>query len=196
MATLSLLNILAASVVLLATLIFRYWSSWKQFRHGIKEAQAMSQDADAYYQNHEEHPYFHLPMIIVPSQTFIISPALIRKYYATPQLDYIHIKRELDISVFRMPKDCLPTSGTRSQTMTTIEHMFHAELAPVRLEEVMHRFTDQIYKHVGVLRQELGSEGKMIPINERFYEMMLLSAVTSFFGVSYNGMHHCAISSR
>jgi len=152
-------------------------------QEGLKQLRAMNQDANGYYQAYEEHPYFDLPMPILPSQTFIIAPALIRKYYATPQLDYIHVKRELDISVFRMPSDCLPTSGVRSQTMTSIEHMFHAELAPVRLDDVMHRFTEEIYRQVRTLQKEIGPDGAMVPINARFYEIMLLSAVMAFFGV-------------
>ena len=176
---------LAVLVAAVSALVAWILPAYRRFQKGIAMLELMNSSPDAFYQDYLEHPFFHVPLPIVPSQTFLIHPALIKKMFATPALDYIQVKRELDISVFRMPLDCLPTSGPRSQTLTAIEHMFHSELSPARFEDVMHRFTDQIYHHVDILREEVGPEGAYVNVNARIYDIMFLSAVTAFFGPDF-----------
>jgi hypothetical protein len=176
---------IACALVAFVVCVRRMGKDWCGFINGWAEVQKMDNDPDGYFQTHFLHPAIVLPLPLLPSQVFLVSPGLIKKYYACPSLDSSETKRELAISIFGMPTDALPVTSPRSLVIESIEKMYHAEMAPSRVSALCKRFQEAWSRQLRTQLHHKEGETGQVDINKQLYQMMVIAAIKTFFGEDF-----------
>jgi hypothetical protein len=171
-----------------AALYLRIARSLIRAKDGFALVDRLIKNPDGFHAEHPGLASFEAPAPFgaAPTTTWLVSPGLIKKLYATPEsvCGFDSIKRRMNHGVFGLPKQCM-TDPTWDQLLSDVEKLFHEELAPLRLTESLPTFFRCAAAQLQDMQWTIGPRGKDIAVHERLYFMVTICLVQTFFGLDF-----------